>query len=86
VIAVFALALLIAFIVAPVASYLAVRSVSRTFDAARVAAAEDGDMQARLARIEDAIDAMATEIEKLSERQRLLEAPGARYSQPQPPE
>lgn len=65
------LAIFVALIAAPITAVLVTRSVLRSVDmgapAARPAAIDD-----RLARIEEAIDAMAQQIERLTEQQRAL--------------
>lgn len=71
---VFVIAMVIAVIVAPVAAYAAVRVVMRTMEVGRSAVPNDA-LDARLTRIEEAIDTMAVQIERLADNQRLKLGP-----------
>jgi hypothetical protein len=66
------LAILVAIIVVPVAIVTATRVAGRTFNGARTDRLLDPALDDRLARIEEAIDAMALQIESLNQQQRAL--------------
>ena len=71
-IALIAIAALVIWIV-PVVATTAARTVARTLDLSRTPGSIDQSLvEARLVRIEEAIDAMALQIERLSEHQRAL--------------
>jgi len=74
------LAVVIAVIVAPIAAYTALRAVGRAFELMREIPRSNGEaVEARLARIEEAIDAMALQIDRLArERELRPEAPERR--------
>jgi hypothetical protein len=65
-------AVLVAVLVVPIATVVAVRVVGRTFDPVRNGSRPiDDTVDIRLARIEEAIDAMAVQIDRLSTERRL---------------
>jgi hypothetical protein len=72
----FLFAVLVAVIVVPVATIAAVRAVGRAFNVMGNAASRpvDDAVDARLARIEEAIDAMAMQIDRISRDRRVLPA------------
>lgn len=64
---------LIFFLAMSVAAVVAVRTVSQVMSRNGLARpAEDSELNVRLTRIEEAIDAMANQIERLTEQQRAL--------------
>ncbi len=69
-------AVLVAVVVVPVATIAAVRAVGRAFNVMGNAAAPpvDDAVDARLTRIEEAIDAMALQIDRISRERRALPA------------
>lgn len=70
------LAAIIALMVIPVATFAAVRAVTQVLGQSGLARPrEDSELNVRLTRIEEAIDAMASQIERLSEQQRALLEP-----------
>ena len=61
------IALFAAVVVVPVATFAAVRAVGRAFDMVRAErGGMDGSLDARLSRIEEAIDAMALQLDRVS--------------------
>ncbi|HSA57373.1 MAG TPA: hypothetical protein VLE53_16805 [Gemmatimonadaceae bacterium] len=70
------LAVIVAFMAITVGTVVATRVVSQTLSQNGLTRArEDSEMNVRLTRIEEAIDAMAAQIERLSEQQRALLEP-----------
>lgn len=70
-IAVLLFTILVTLIAAPTVAYFVVRAVLRGLEPGSVAA-HSSPIDDRLTRIEEAIDAMAQQIERLTEQQRIL--------------
>lgn len=72
---VFLFAIIMVVVIAPIAAFTAVRAVGRALEVMRNSPrANDDALEARLGRIEEAIDAMALQIDRLaSERQAQLD-------------
>lgn len=67
------LAALFALLAIPVATFVAARVVTQVLGQSGIARPrDDSELNVRLTRIEEAIDAMAGQIERLSEQQRAL--------------
>jgi len=70
------LAVLVAFLAVPLATFVSARVVGQMLSRNGLHhAREDTELNVRLTRIEEAIDAMAAQIERLSEQQRALLEP-----------
>jgi sensor domain CHASE-containing protein len=80
----FLFAVLVAVVVVPVATIAAVRAVGRAFNVMGSAASRpvDDAVDARLTRIEEAIDAMAMQIDRISRERRALPASDAPRERP----
>jgi predicted PurR-regulated permease PerM len=81
VIAILLLVLLVVAIIVPAVSAVVARNVINNLDRGPSSGSIDQSLvEARLTRIEEAIDAMAVQIEKLSDHQRSLLGPASRDS------
>jgi hypothetical protein len=65
------LVVITAILVVPVAAFYAVRGAMRALEPLRGQAADQAALEARLSRIEDAVDTVAAEVERLAEQQRI---------------
>lgn len=79
ILAIIAVIAVLLMVVVPAVAATVARNVVSNFDRARAGSIDQSMVEARLGRIEEAIDAMAVQIERLSDQQRQLLGPDSSH-------